>query len=146
MTVDSLPEPLHIALLFSIFYFITALLTGVWKWRSMLRAHDGQAHPYIDIAHHAALHYGPFIVLAGALASFWPYSELFPAWVLIGIMGLTMVASLSRYIGLGIRGGTANQLYNPTISARFGLIFFFFGSVLPGLTVAVGSVVGLWNG
>jgi len=146
MTVESLPEPLHIALLFSIFYFATALVTGVWKWRSMLGAEDGKAHSYVDIAHHAALHYGPFIVLAGALASFWPYGELFPAWALIGIMGWTMVASLSRYISLGIRGGTSNQLHKPTASARFGLVFFFVGSVLPGLTIAAGAVVGLWFG
>jgi len=143
MTMDSLPEPLRTALFFSIFYFVTALITGVWKWRSMLGSKDGEAHAYVNIAHHAALHYGPFVVLAGALAGFWPYGEFFPAWVLIAIMGWTMVASLSRYISLGIRGGTPNQLHNPTGSAKLGLVFFFFGSVLPGLTIAIGALIGL---
>ncbi len=145
MTLNSLPEPLHAALFFSIFYFIAALMTGVWKWRAMLGARDGQAHSYIDTAHHAALHYGPFIVLAGALASFWPFGEVFPAWVLIEIMGWTMVLSLSRYVSLGIRGGTSNQLHEPTASAKLGLVFFFFGSVLPGLTIAIGATIGLWD-
>jgi hypothetical protein len=143
MSMNALPEPLHDALFFSVFYFIAALMTGVWKWRSMLVARDGRAHAYVDIAHHAALHYGPFIVLAGALASFWPFDELFPAWVLIAVMGWTMLASLGRYTSLGIRAATPNQLHNATASARLGLLFFFFGSVLPGLAIATGAVVGL---
>ncbi len=143
MTVDSLSDALRVALFFSTLYFIAALLTGVWKWRSMLRADNGQAHAYIDIAHHAALHYGPFIVLAGVLATLWPYGELFPAWPLIAIMGGTMIASLSRYIALGFRGEISNQLHRPTAAAKSGLVFFFFGSVLPGLTIAVGAIVGL---
>jgi len=146
MTFNPLPEALHVALFFAIFYFTAALLTGVWKWRAMLGAEDGKAHAYIDIAHHAALHYGPFIVLAGVLAAFWPFGDFFPAWVLIGIMGWTMVLSLSRYVSLGIRGAITNQLDKATLSAKLGLMFFFFGSVLPGLTIAIGAIIGLWDG
>ncbi|MBL4617275.1 MAG: hypothetical protein JKY46_06230 [Robiginitomaculum sp.] len=145
MTSISLPAALHAALYFSIFYFLAALLTGVWKWRSMLSSKEGQAHKYIDIAHHAALHYGPFIVLAGVLASFWPFGRIFPAWILIEIMGWTMVLSLSRYIMLGLKGDISNQLKKPTKAARFGLVFFFFGSVLPGLAIAFGALNGLWE-
>ncbi|MCF6291918.1 MAG: hypothetical protein L3J04_00840 [Robiginitomaculum sp.] len=58
MTFTELPPALHVALFFATFYFLAALLTGVWKWRSMLSSKEGQAHKYIDIAHHAALHYG----------------------------------------------------------------------------------------
>ncbi len=146
MTLNSLPEPLHVALFFSAFYFIAALITGIWKWRAMLNADTGKAHPYIDIAHHAALHYGPFMLLAGVLASFWPFGEHFPAWILIEIMGWTMVLSLGRYISLGIRGRIVNQLHRPAAASRFGLVFFFLGSALPGLAIATGAIAGLWNG
>ena len=146
MSFDPLPEPLHLALFFSVIYFTAALLTGVWKWRAMLASEKGHAHAYVDIAHHAALHYGPFIVLAGALAAFWPYGETLPAWMLIAVMGLTMVLSLSRYVSLGIRGTITNQLYKSTASARIGLLFFFFGSVLPGLMIAFGAAISLWAG
>ncbi|VAV99767.1 hypothetical protein MNBD_ALPHA04-280 [hydrothermal vent metagenome] len=143
---EALPPPLHVALFFSAFYFLAALITGIWKWRAMLGADNGRAHAYVDIAHHAALHYGPFILLAGVLASFWPFGETFPAWILIEISGWTMVLSLSRYISLGVRGAISNQLDKPTASARIGLIFFFFGSVLPGTSIAVGAIIGLWVG
>jgi hypothetical protein len=141
-----MPGALLVALLFAALYVIAALLTGVWKWRAMLGDDQGQAHKYVDIAHHAALHYGPFIVVAGALGVFWPFAATFPAWGLIAIMGVTMLLSLSRYISLGIRGGTTNQLYNAAASARFGLVFFFLGSVFPGLAIAIGAIIGLWPG
>jgi len=143
--LQSLPAPLHVALFFSAVYFAAALITGIWKWRAMLGAENGQAHAYIDIAHHAALHYGPFILLAGVLASFWPFGDIFAAWILIEIMGWTMVLSLSRYISLGLRGKISNQLRQPTRGAKLGLIFFFFGSVLPGLAIVFGALVGLWD-
>lgn len=145
MSLQSLPEPLHVALFFAVFYFIAALLTGVWKWQAMLKSKAGQAHSYIDIGHHAALHYGPFIVLAGLLASFWPFEAMLPAWILIEIMGWTMVLSLSRYISLGVAGKITNQLDKPKPFAKLGLLFFFFGSVIPGLLIAFGAIIGLWS-
>ncbi len=144
MSYPALPEALYTALFFSAVYFAAALLTGIWKWRAMLAAPDGMAHSYVDIAHHAALHYGPFILLAGVLASFWPFEASLPAWVLIAAMGGTMVLSLSRYISLGLRGTITNQLHKPTGSARIGLAFFFFGSALPGLLIALGALMALW--
>ncbi len=139
-----LPQALHVALFFSAIYFAVALLTGIWKWRSMLSAADGVAHKYIDIAHHAALHYGPFILLAGVLASFWPFEGVLSAWILVEIMGWTMVLSLSRYISLGFKGTITNQLHKPTSMAKLGLVFFFFGSAFPGVAIAVGALIGLW--
>src|SRR3954453_14164356 len=37
--------------------FIAALLLGVWKYRQMAASPEGLAHPYVDIAHRAALLY-----------------------------------------------------------------------------------------
>ncbi len=144
MTLADLPVPLLASLSFATFFFTAALLTGAWKWRAMAGAPDGRAHVYVDIAHHAALHYGPFITLSGVLASLWPATALFPAWIPVTVMGGTMVLSLSRYVSLGLGRQTTNQLYRATVSARLGLVFFFLGSVLPGLTIAAGAASGFW--
>jgi len=58
-------------------------------------------------------------------------------------MGWTMVLSLSRYVSLGLRGGTTNQLHKPKPAAKLGLIFFFLGSVLPGTSIAIGAIIAL---
>jgi hypothetical protein len=35
--------------------FLWALLLGTWKYRQIATSEDGLAHPYVDIAHRAAL-------------------------------------------------------------------------------------------
>ena len=37
--------------------FLWALLIGVWKYREMAASPEGRAHPYVDVAHRAALLY-----------------------------------------------------------------------------------------
>lgn len=145
-STQNVPVALHAALFFAALFLAAALVTGVWKWRAMLASREGEAHRYVDIAHHAALHYGPTIALAGVLAVFWPFGALLPSWSPVAIMGVSMVGSLSRYISLGVRGGTTNQLRNPDRASRLGLVFFFFGVGLPGLLIAFGALIGLSEG
>ena len=38
-------------------FFLTALLTGIWKYLEIAASEDGLAHPYIDTAHRASLMY-----------------------------------------------------------------------------------------
>ena len=44
--------------------FLLALVLGVWKYRQIMTSADHRAHPYVDIAHRAALLYS-FARLAG---------------------------------------------------------------------------------
>jgi hypothetical protein len=37
--------------------FLLALVLGVWKYLQIMAARDHRAHPYVDIAHRAALLY-----------------------------------------------------------------------------------------
>ena len=37
--------------------FLLALVLGIWKYRQMATSPDHLAHPYVDIAHRAALLY-----------------------------------------------------------------------------------------
>ena len=50
-----MPDAERIALLGSGIYFLAGLLTGIWKYRGIMRSPTGQAHPYVDIVHRAAL-------------------------------------------------------------------------------------------
>ena len=38
-------------------FFLTALLTGVWKYLQIRASENATAHPYVDIAHRASLMY-----------------------------------------------------------------------------------------
>src|SRR5262249_18696430 len=57
--------------------FLLALVLGIWKYRQITVSDDHRAHPYVDIAHRAALLYS-FATLLIAV-----FVELsgWPAWV-----------------------------------------------------------------
>ena len=47
--VDALAPAEKLCMLGSGVFFMTALLTGVWKWRCMATSKGGQAPRYVDI-------------------------------------------------------------------------------------------------
>ena len=57
--------------------FLLALVLGVWKYRQIMVSDDHRAHPYVDIAHRAALLYSFATLL---LATFVELS-VWPVWV-----------------------------------------------------------------
>ena len=38
-------------------FFLTGLVTGIWKYRSMITSSEGKAPVYVDICHRSALMY-----------------------------------------------------------------------------------------
>jgi hypothetical protein len=52
---DVLRYDVRITLLAAGLIFLLALVLGVWKYHQMLASEDHRAHPYVDIAHRAAL-------------------------------------------------------------------------------------------
>ena len=83
----------RLALLGSGVYFLIGLLTGIWKYRGMMGSPTGQAHPYVDIVHRAALMY------AFASLVVWKFTEL----SLLGDgLELAAVIALEGYFGIAI--------------------------------------------
>ena len=64
----------RITLLAAGLIFLLARVLGVWKYRQIMASEDHRAHPYVDIAHRAALLYS-FATLLVVGFSAWP------AWV-----------------------------------------------------------------
>ena len=83
----------RIALLGSGVYFLTGLLTGIWKYLGIMSSPEAQAHPYVDIVHRAALMY------AFASLVVWKFAELSP---LGGGLELGAVVAIEGYFGLAI--------------------------------------------
>src|ERR1700753_3321126 len=57
--------------------FLLALCLGVWKYRQIIAAEDHRAHPYVDIAHRAALLYSFATLLLSAFVEL----SAWPVWV-----------------------------------------------------------------
>ena len=89
--------------------FLWALFLGVWKYRQMAASDDGLAHPYVDIAHRAALLYSFATLLVAAFVEFSGWSEtvdLIAAFALI----FFFVAAIASYSWQGFRRETDNQI------------------------------------
>lgn len=80
--------------------FLLALILGVWKYRQIMTAADHRAHPYVDIAHRAALLYS----FATLLLAVFVELSAWPAWVNLAAAGVVVfffVGAILSYIGHG---------------------------------------------
>lgn len=101
-----------ILLLLAGLILLWALGLGVWKYRQMATSPTALAHPYVDIAHRAALMYSFATLILAALAEF----SGFPTAVNL-IAGLVVtvffVAAIASYMVHGLLRDTDNQFENP---------------------------------
>ena len=106
MTADTL------CLLAAGVFFMSGLLTGLWKYLCMARSPDATSPVYVDIAHRASLMYS-FSALV--LRAFVPYSPLGPTGTLIATAAplLFFALAISMYVLHGILRDTDNQLKSP---------------------------------
>ncbi len=92
--------------------FLWALALGVWKYRQMIAAEDGLAHPYVDTAHRAALLYSFATLLIAAFVelSTWNAAvNLVAAFAAIAFF----VAAIASYCWHGMKRDTDNQMRDP---------------------------------
>ena len=89
-------------------FFLTGLLTGVWKYLHMERSEDHVAPNYVNIAHRAALMYSFACGLLGALMYFSVLSALVNL-LAFGCLVVFFGGAVARYIQLGFTGETDNQ-------------------------------------
>jgi hypothetical protein len=88
--------------------FIGALLLGVWKYRQMAASPEGRAHPYVDVAHRAALLYSFATLLVAIFVELSGWSEtvnLIAAFAVIAFF----VGAVAGYVYHGITRDTDNQ-------------------------------------
>lgn len=121
--------------------FLLALGLGVWKYRQIMVTENHQAHPYVDIAHRAALLY------AFATLMFAAFVELsaWPAWVnLVATMVAVFffVAAIGSYILHGARRDTDNQFDPPVPGTRLAMALLILGEMGGFAVVLAGFVVG----
>ncbi|TAJ54798.1 MAG: hypothetical protein EPN60_10310 [Nevskiaceae bacterium] len=106
MTADQL------CLLAAGLFFLTGLLTGLWKYLCIVRSPEAVAPVYVDIAHRSSLMYSFSALL---LREFVPYSPLTPAGTLWAVAAplLFFALAISTYVLHGLLRDTDNQLRAP---------------------------------
>ena len=96
--------------------FMLALLLGVWKARQMATAETHLAHPYVDVAHRAALLYSFATLLVAVFVEFSGWSELVDL-LCAGTLYFFFLSAVASYAYHGWRRDTDNQFRDPAPSA-----------------------------
>lgn len=115
-------------LLFSGLIFLWALVLGVWKWQSMVASPKGVAHPYVDIAHRAALLYSFATALVAVFVELSGWPTAVNAGAAAAII-LLFVITITNYIRLGLTRETENQMRDAPSSMRFVLAALIVGEI-----------------
>lgn len=92
--------------------FLWALLLGVWKYGQIRESEEGLAHPYVDIAHRAALMYSFALLLVATFVELSGWSTAVNL-VAAGAMVVYFFAAMASYVWHGWRRDTDNQLRDP---------------------------------
>lgn len=120
--------------------FLLALILGIWKYRQMAVNPNHLAHPYVDIAHRAALMYSFSTLLVAVFVqlSAWPtWVNLTAAMVLV----FFFVVAIAAYIQHGFRRDTTNQFEHPSGGLHAGMVALILGEVGGFLVLLSGFVV-----
>lgn len=92
--------------------FLWALLLGVWKYRQIVESEEAAAHPYVDIAHRAALLYSFALLLVATFVQLSGWSTLVNL-LAAGTMTFYFFAAVAGYVWHGWRRDTDNQFRDP---------------------------------
>ena len=121
--------------------FLLALALGVWKYREMATSENHLAHPYVDIAHRAALLYSFATLLIAAFVelSGWPtWVNLTAATVVV----LFFVIAIVTYIAHGVKRDTTNQFEHPSGGLHVGMLALIGGEIGGFAILLAGFVAG----
>ena len=124
--------------------FLAALVLGIWKYRQMATSPDHLAHPYVDIAHRAALLYSFATLLLAVFVEF----SAWPAWVNLSA-SLTVivffVGAIGSYVMHGAKRDTANQFGQPGPALHLAMGALIVGEI-GGFLVLLTGFVRHWLG
>lgn len=142
MTVANLALETRIVVLAGGLVFLWALALGVLKYAQMSQSPEAVAHPYIGIAHRAALMYSFAIMLIAVFAelSDWTTSvNLIAALVVITFF----VAAIASYQWHGMRKDTDNQFRHASGPIGWFMVALIVGEI-GGFAVLFAGFVHAW--
>lgn len=135
-----------IALLGSGVFFLTGLLTGVWKYLAIMRSERAEAPYYVNIAHRTSLLYAFAAQLLAVFAFLSVWTDMVNFWATLFPL-VFFAAAIFTYIVHGVLRDTDNQLANPHRLGPMTLPGFLIQGFMWALIVAeIGGFVVLFAG
>ena len=113
--------------------FLWALLLGVVKYRQIATSPEHRAHPYIDVAHRAALLYSFATLLVATFVELSGWSSLVNL-LAAGAVVFFFAAAVVGYMIHGLRRDTDNQFRDP-VAGTHGFMLALIVAEIGGFAV-----------
>lgn len=127
-------------------FFLSGLLTGIWKYLAIMNSPQARAPYYVDIAHRTSLMYAFSALLLAVFAYLSVWSDAVNFWATLASV-LFFGAAITTYIVHGALKDTNNQLQRPHRLGSATLPGFLIQGFMWALIVAeVGGFVVLFVG
>ncbi|WP_227174144.1 hypothetical protein [Marinobacter sp. CA1] len=146
----TLAEKLCITAAFA--FFMTGLLTGIWKYRCMATSANASAPVYVNVAHRSSLMYAFAALLLAYFARLSVFPDLVDALAALAALAFFGFAIVT-YIVHGLLNDTSNQLRKPHRLGRLHLPGWVTPMFMGLLIVAevggaavlgVGALLAIW--
>lgn len=133
-------------------FFMTGLLTGIWKYWCMAKSPKAAAPRYVDIAHRSSLMYSFAAVVLGWFASHSLYPEWLNTLAAVSALGFFALA-IGTYIVHGVLRDTSNQFRKPHRLGGMALPSWIVHGFMVALIVAevggslilgTGAMLSIW--
>lgn len=121
--------------------FLWALLLGVWKYRQIVESEDARAHPYVDIAHRAALLYSFALLLVATFVELSGWGTIVNL-LAAGAMAFYFFAAVAGYAVHGRRRDTDNQFRDPVAGTRAFMNSLIVAEIAGWLVLVAGFLDG----
>lgn len=142
--LNSGPGPAEtLAILAAGIFFLTALVTGVWKWRQMMTSEDHQAHYYVDTAHRASLLYSFAALLLMHFAALSEFSDNVNL-VATALPLFYFTVAIGTYILHGFARDTENQFAERNFITTWGMVLLIVGEIGGFVVLFIGVLKALF--
>lgn len=121
--------------------FLWALLLGVWKYRQIVESEDARAHPYVDIAHRAALLYSFALLLVATFVELSAWGTVVNL-LAAGAMAFYFFAAVAGYAVHGRRRDTDNQFRDPVAGTHAFMNSLIVAEIAGWLVLVAGFLDG----
>ncbi|MBS8241369.1 hypothetical protein DYI22_12775 [Marinobacter lipolyticus] len=142
-----------ISLTAALIFFMTGLLTGIWKYRHMARSADASSPTYVNIAHRSSLMYSFAALLLAVFSAHSVFSDLVNTLAAVSALAFFAFA-ITTYVIHGLLQDTDNQLQRPHrlgkrllppwVTGLF-MLLLIVGEVGGSLVLGLGAMLGIWS-
>lgn len=133
-------------------FFITGLLSGIWKYHLMNKGVDHRERYYVDITHRSSLLYSFAAILLAKFAELSVFPDIVNTVSALAVL-IFFAAAIFTYIVHGVLNDTNNQLekphkvghkHLPTWLTPVFMILLIVAEVGGSAVLGIGALLSIW--